>query len=87
MTIQYELIKRTIAGEHFLVPVGEGAQRFKGMFALNELGAFLWDHIPQANNGEELVELVLQEYEVDWSTAEKDTEEFLSSLRELGILE
>ena len=86
MTIQYELIKRTIAGEHFLVPVGEGAQRFKGMFALNELGAFLWDHIPLIKDEEELVERVLQEYEVDQATARQDTKEFLASLREMGIL-
>lgn len=86
MTIQYELIKRTIAGEHFLVPVGTGAHQFKGMFALNELGAFLWDHISEAENEQDLVALILQEYEVDPDTAAADTREFLSTLREMEIL-
>ena len=43
MKIRYEFVARSIAGEHFLVPIGEAARQFSGMFAMNELGAFLWE--------------------------------------------
>ena len=87
MKIRYEFVARSIAGEHFLVPIGEAARQFSGMFAMNELGAFLWEAIPGAANETELVNRVLDEYEVDRDTAEQDVREFLEHLRKMGILD
>lgn len=86
MTIKKELIKREIAGDVILVPVGGSLLESNGLFALNELGAFLWEHIPAAGDEAYLVDRVLEEYEVDRPTAEADTAEFLDALRKLGIL-
>ena len=87
MKIRYEFVARSIAGEHFLVPIGEAARQFSGMFAMNELGAFLWEAIPGAADEAELVDRVLDEYEVDRDTAEQDVREFLEHLRKMGILD
>lgn len=87
MKIRYEFVARSIAGEHFLVPIGEAARQFSGMFAMNKLGAFLWEAIPGAANEAELVNRVLDEYEVDRDTAEQDVREFLEHLRKIGILD
>ena len=87
MKLRYEFVARSIAGEHFLVPLGEAARHYSGLFALNEVGAFLWEHIPGAESEEELVELVLAEYDTDRDTARKDVGEFLDKLRSMGILE
>lgn len=85
MKIAYEFIKRDIAGESFLVPVGEGAKKFKGLFALNELGAFLWDRLAGAADEKELKQAVLAEYDVDSETAEKDIRDFLKKLADMGM--
>lgn len=87
MTIRYEFIKRNIAGETYLVPIGEGAKRFNGLFALNGLADFLWDHIPEADSEAALVDAVLEEYDVTREVAEKDTAEFLDRLRKMGIID
>lgn len=87
MRIKYELVRRRIAGETFLVPIGEGAKKFNGMFALNELGDFLWERIPGAETAQSLVEQVVAEYEVSPEEAAADTAEFLTKLSEMGILE
>ena len=87
MKIRYELIKRTIAGETFLVPIGEGAKKFNGMFALNELGDFLWERIPAAKDPAELVELVLdiaKFLQVPVIAEGVETEEQLMLLKERG---
>ena len=86
MIIKKELITREIAGEVILVPVGKSVLESNGLFALNELGAFLWKHLPEAADEDALVEQVLAEYEVDRETAEADTAEFLQKLRDMGIL-
>lgn len=87
MKIHYEFVKRDIAGESFLVPIGEAAKKFSGLFALNELGEFLWKNIPGAADEAELVERVLGEYEVGRDEAEKDTAAFMDKLREMEIVD
>lgn len=87
MKINYELILREIAGDTFLVPIGEAAQQYNGMFVLNELGAFLWQHMEAAQDEEALVELVLNQYDVTREEATADIQEFIQGLREMGIVE
>ena len=86
MKIRKELIRREIAGDVILVPVGGTVLENNGLFALNELGAFLWDRLESAEDEETLVQAVLAEYEVDEATARADTAEFLQKLREMEIL-
>ena len=42
MKVKLELILRDIAGEKYLIPIGEAAQKYNGMFVINSLGACLW---------------------------------------------
>jgi len=87
MKIKYEMIKREIAGETYLVPIGEAAKSYSGLFALSEAAGFIWDKIPDCADDEAVVDAVLDEYEVDRETAEADVKEFLGNLRDMGILE
>ena len=86
MKIKKELVKRDIAGEIILVPVGKTVYDSNGLFILNELGAFLWDRLEKAEDEEELLHAVLNEYEVTEETARKDLRAFLDKLRDMGIL-
>lgn len=86
MEIKKELIKRSIAGDTVLVPVGRTVYDANGLFVLNELGDFLWERLPGAENEAQLLEAVLAEYEVDADTARRDITAFLDKLREFGIL-
>ena len=86
MKIKKELVKRNIAGDTILVPVGKTVYDSNGLFILNELGSFLWDRLETAENEEELLTAVLDEYEVTEDVAAKDLRTFLDKLREMGIL-
>jgi hypothetical protein len=86
MIIKKELIKREIDEDTILVPVGKAVYDTNGLFMLNELGAFIWDLLPNVDTEEEICQAVLAEYDVTVETAQKDIAEFLEQLRKLDIL-
>ena len=87
MKIKKGFIVRKIGGQNVAVAVGEASKEFNGMIKLNETGKFLWDLLEKGALIDELVEKVLEEYEVDESTARADVEKFVENLKELGALE
>lgn len=86
MEIKKELVRRDIAGDVVLVPVGKTIYESNGLFILNEVGAFLWDRLEEAASEEELTAALLEEYEVDEETVRKDVHAFLEKLREMEII-
>lgn len=86
MKIKKELIKRQVAGDTILVPVGQAVYDSNGLFVLNEVGAFIWDLLPEAGTAEDLCRAVLGEYDVTEETAMADVQEFLEMLRKLDII-
>lgn len=86
MKIKKELIKREIAGDTILVPVGKTVYDSNGLFVLNELGAFLWDRLEKVNGVDELCVAVLEVYEVSEQEARRDIDEFLNKLKKLDII-
>ena len=86
MKIKKELIKREIAGDTILIPVGKTVLDSNGLFMLNELGAFIWDLLPKVETEAEICEAVLREYEVSAEEAAGDIAAFMNELRKLGIL-
>lgn len=86
MKILKELLKREVGGEAFLVPLGKTVYDSNGLFALTEVGSFIWDLLPGAETEEEILVKILAEYEVDEATARADLTEFLNKLRNMEIL-
>ena len=86
MRVEKEFILREIAGEYIIVPTGNTVMEFNGMITVNGVGVFLWKKLQEEVTFEELLQAVLDEYEVDEETAKKDIQDFLDKLTEKGIL-
>jgi hypothetical protein len=86
MIIKKELIKRNVAGDIILVPVGKTVYESNGLFVLNELGDFLWDRLEAAESEADLCAAVLAEYDVTAEEAARDIAEFVAQLRTMEIL-
>jgi len=86
MQIKKELIKREIAGDTILVPVGKTILESNGLFALNELGAFIWNLLPDVSSEEEICRAVLAEYEASEEEVARDVSEFMDKLKQLNII-
>ena len=86
MIIKKDFIKRDVAGDIVLVPVGKTVLDSNGLFVMNELGAFIWDLLPEAETEADICKAILAEYEVSPEEAAQDVAEFLNTLRTMEIL-
>lgn len=86
MEIKKQVILRSVAGEHMLIPVGETVLEYNGIFMITESGKFLWENIVNGADEKELADLLSNEYGIDTNTAAADVNEFLEMLRTFGII-
>lgn len=86
MKVNDQFILRTIAGDHLLIPVGEAAISVKGMIALSESGALIYEKLKGGCTKEDLIAALTSEYEVSQEEALRDTDAFLNQMRELNML-
>lgn len=86
MEFKKKMIKRTIGGETFLVPLGKAVYDANGLYFLTDVGAFIWDLLPQVEEENQILAAVLAEYDVSEDTAQADIHEFMEKLREMGII-
>lgn len=87
MKIKNGYMQREVAGEAVVVPTGEATLNFQGIISLNETGALLWKELEQGCEKKDLVQALLDEYEVDAETAEKDVNEFLKRADDAGLID
>jgi hypothetical protein len=87
MNIKKRLLKRQIAGDAFLVPVGKEIYDSNGLFFLTEVGEFIWDRLAEADGAEDILHAILEEYDVEESVARQDVEAFFEKLRALDIID
>lgn len=86
MKLKKEFVLREIVGEAVLVPIGSSVSRFNGLITVNEMGKFIWENLESSNDEEELLERILNEYDVERDVAKKDLDEFLQKLKDIDIL-
>ena len=87
MRIAKEFILREIAGECVLVPTGATTQEFNGLITMSDTARFIWENMEKAESLKEMIQMILDEYEIDEETAKKDAIGFISQLLQAGFVE
>ncbi len=87
MKMKAGYIVREVAGTHVVVPTGAAAVDFSGMINLNGTGALLWNQLAEGKTEQELLTVLLEEYEIDEASAKADISEFLKKLKAADLLE
>lgn len=81
-----DYILREIAGETILVPSGEASKEINGLINLNPTAAFIWKNINIVSSTNELIEKLLEEFEIDEETAAQDVHGLLKELIQVGMV-
>lgn len=87
MKVRTEAVLREIAGEYILLPVGAAAAERTGFYVLSDVAKRIWDLLPEVNAAEEIVTILLEEYDIDRETLTTDTNRFFDDLRAMCLLE
>ena len=87
MKIKEGFILRKISDTYVVVAVGEAAKDFKGMVTLNETGGFLWEKLSEGATEEQLVDALLENYDVDKALASTDVKAFIAKLSDNNLLD
>ena len=82
MKIKKDFILRKVADSYVVVPVGKMTLDFNGIINLNETGAFLFGLLQNGAEREELIEKMLEEYDVSADKAAADIDKFLEKVKE-----
>lgn len=86
MKIDKNFVLREIAGEYIIIPTGQTALEFNGLITVNEVGMELWKMLQEDVTFDDLLNGILEEYDVDENAAREDIQEFLDRLVKGGIL-
>lgn len=85
MKIKEGFLLQPFADQWVAVSMESGSEGDQ-IISLNSLGAFLWEQLQEECTFEQLLERVLEEFDVEAAVAKKDLEVFLRSLQQAGIL-
>lgn len=85
MKIKDGYLLRQVAGQTVVLAMGEDMD-LNTMITLNETGAFLWEHLQEEADVDQLVSALLKEYDVDETTARACVIDFVGKLEKHGFL-
>ncbi len=80
-------IVRKIGNQFMAVPVGSRTSEIHGIIALSESGVLLWSQLENGADENTLADILVENYDVERSVAEKDVKVFLDGLQKQGVLQ
>ncbi|MCT4590017.1 MAG: PqqD family protein [Carboxylicivirga sp.] len=80
-------VEKTIGDETVIVPLVDSVANMEKVFSLNEIGSFIFNCLKTEQSKHQIIELILNEFEIDKLTATQDLEHFLNKAVDIGIVE
>ena len=80
------LLVRKFGEKYIIVAVDDMADEMHSLITLNETGLFLWKMIENGTEPEAMLDSMLESYDVDRETAEKDIKAFVEKAAQAGLL-
>ena len=87
MRIKSGFVLRKIVDEWMIIPTGNRLVDFNGIMSLNETSAFIWDKLADDISFENLVNSVVNEFDVPTETARQDLVAIIKQLYDYGVME
>ena len=79
-------VLRHVLDEYILMPTGDNISVFDGTVMFNETAALVWQKLQSPVTREELLQAVMDEYDVEEAVAAADLDKLLQQMKKDGIL-
>ena len=87
MKIKSGYLLREVAHQYIVIPVEKRVLDFNGMITLNGTGVFIWQNLQEEKTEAELLQLLLDTYNVEPQRAQQDLTAFLDILKNNHLLD
>lgn len=77
---------RRIQDEMLLVPIKDNVGDMGCIYNLNEVGAFIWEHMNGENRLGDIIKMMVEEFDVSSERAKEDLCEFVRQLEEIDAI-
>jgi hypothetical protein len=77
------MVGRWVAGEFVVVPLRDRAADLDAIYNLSRVAAFIWERLDGRTSGREVVEAMVERFEVTETQAAADYLRFLEQLRSI----
>jgi len=81
------IVTRKTGNEYVLVPITNNIADMNSVYTLNETGAFLWEQIDGKRTVEEIINVLISEYDIDKQNAESDVLDFIDNMSKYLIIQ
>ena len=81
------LVSRQIAGEIIIVPIKKRADDVDNIYSINDTGARIWELMDGTRSLDQIIRIIIEEYEVDGSKAVQDAVDFVTKLLTIEALD
>ena len=87
MKLKGDFILREVVGETVAIPVGDSLLNFNGMICINAVGEVIWRGLQGEKPRDEILEDILEKFDVTREEAAADMEIFLLQRKECDLLQ
>lgn len=81
------VVARVVGGETLIVPIRGKVGDLSSIYSFNGTGTLIWKLLDSPRTIAQLVDGVVQEYEVEAAQAERDVANFVSEMKAVGLVE
>jgi hypothetical protein len=74
------VVRRDVAGQTLLVPIGSGTANLQRVFSLDAAGRCIWEALAEARTEDQLAAAVCERFDVDEERARSDARSFIADL-------
>ena len=79
-------VYRKIESETILVPIRDNVGDMSCIYNLNKVGAFVWERLDGNRTLSEVIDLIIEEFDVTAQEVESDVHEFVGELQEIDAI-
>jgi len=81
------VVLRNVAGECLLVPIRGSVVDMQQLFVLEGCGEFVWKHLDAERDLNDIVQLIVDEFDVNAEEAANDLQELTQLMSDAGLIE